>query len=288
MRIQFQLTADDFAEATQGRTFGQAQFIRLVGLIVAMTIVPQILSPDVPLAVPAPKPPGGLINDLVLPLLPWLLMLLVIWVSVFRVLRKNAGKPWKKRSVRGGPPSRREYWLSVAFFAALILVLLAWSIVAKRRAAAALGAAADPQFSPIADTLFSSLPMTLLLGLLAVFVSRILTPARLWSRQCQLHRPFVVDVFPDKLRVFEPFSSHEFAWEYYQGFVETPNLFVLYPSQLTFSIFPKRAFASSEDRQTFRELLDRCVSERTQAFPVMPLPLPPIPAGPVGSPPPAC
>jgi hypothetical protein len=65
-------------------------------------------------------------------------------------------------------------------------------------------------------------------------------------------------------------------WQAFEGFRETPNLFVLYTSPLAFLIVPKRAFADAAQMDAFRGLALNRVGKssflpQAGGFPVLPV-----------------
>jgi hypothetical protein len=288
IRIQYQLTPEDYAEAGRRQKLSPTMLIALCGAVAGLILLPQIFWPQIPLASPAAAAPGSLFQDLVVPLLSWGAVMLLIWVWVFGALRRATTKPWKRRvAVRAGY-SKATLWLTLILVCVVVVVMMVLAIAAKRRGAIALRGAADPTFSPVLDTLIPIASLLLVFALLIFLVPRITSARRLWQKQEHLHRPFAAEIDEQSFRVSEPLSSHVYDWDYFQGFVETPNVFVLYPSPLILFMIPKRAFASLDDQRWLAELLRHRISERTGAFPVIrqpaaPLPLPPLHANPINS-----
>jgi hypothetical protein len=77
---------------------------------------------------------------------------------------------------------------------------------------------------------------------------------RQWKRQPQLHRRVKYEIDPDSVRVTTETSTGEMTWANFIRFVESKNLFLLYPNKIVFHMIPKRAFASAEEMDSFREL----------------------------------
>jgi YcxB-like protein len=153
-----------------------------------------------------------------------------------------------------------------------------WAIRAKQTAAGQLGPAVNPEWSAVSDTIVPLVPWVIAAALV-VFVASMLSRSarRYWAAQLQLQRPHAAEFDEQSIRIVEPLSSHENRWEYFPGFAETEHLFVIYLSPLAFHMIPKRAFSDDAERQSFRELLRRNITERVSAFPVLPaITLPPI------------
>jgi hypothetical protein len=97
---------------------------------------------------------------------------------------------------------------------------------------------------------------------------------QVWDAQPGMTRIKDFDITSTGMRIDEGVSDRTYQWPALIRFVETPNLLVLCPSQVTFEILPKRSFASPEDLQTARALFDAQVlapGSRQPAFPVVPL-----------------
>jgi hypothetical protein len=96
-----------------------------------------------------------------------------------------------------------------------------------------------------------------------------------WRAQSFLAEPYVLEALPDGLVLTQPRSRCEYRWESFQGFKETPNLFLLYQSPYSFYMVPKRAFAGGGQIEQFRGLLTRVpegqfLPRDPVAFPVVP------------------
>jgi hypothetical protein len=64
-------------------------------------------------------------------------------------------------------------------------------------------------------------------------------------------------------------SRSEIGWPAFRRYLETPALFMLYVSEFSFHMIPKRAFADEAQIEEFRDLLRRHIQPQTQAFPVI-------------------
>jgi hypothetical protein len=277
LHLEYTLTAQDFAESRRRWSLNGSSIMLLIAFIMALLLVPRAIYPEpVLLNPPPPTAPTGL--EAWMPLLQWLLILVVIWVPVFRMLRNIGSHPWKKARQRQAAPSATNFRISAAIAGAIVIGAVAWTIAAKRNAAAALGSAVDPTYSPVFDTLLPLTPFAVLSAILLIWGRRVFSPTRIWSPNYHLHRPFTADIDDTGLRISEPCAQFQYAWTYFRGHNQTPNLFLLYPSSLAFVMIPKRAFPTPESQQHFAALLSRHITPPTGAFPVLPLPsLPPAP-----------
>jgi hypothetical protein len=73
-----------------------------------------------------------------------------------------------------------------------------------------------------------------------------------WKQQRQATINY--EITPDVISVKTKTSTAEMTWGTFNRFVETKNVFLLYPNKLVFHIVPKRAFASPHELASFREL----------------------------------
>jgi hypothetical protein len=126
--------------------------------------------------------------------------------------------------------------------------------------------------TPPADfTPFIAWMVIFLVILMVLYLGLKRAPQRRWEMLPHWHRPYTAEFDDQALVMAEPYSRAQYSWEYFEGFLETPNLFMLYSSPLVFHLFPKRAFADDAARAEFRELLRRQIGEREHAFPVIPV-----------------
>ena len=267
MRLEYQITAEDYAEVNRGHArFRPWIILWVIGLMWCLVLLPQDL-PSGAASVPSGQTrPTSLWNDLILPFAPWVLVLVLIWGVVFGYVRRVWRKPWLRKP---GRRTRDNPWLVGATFGVLLGAIVAMLVVAVRTRR---GTVSDPRESPALEVLLPLVPMAL--GTVAaVFVVRRYRGVfrRGWESQPQLHRPFVAEVDERGLRLSEPLSRHEYHWDYFPGWIETENVFAIYVSPVSFHLLPKRAFADEAARTEFRKLLKRVISDRTNAFPVIPM-----------------
>jgi hypothetical protein len=272
MRIEYQLTADDYEEVSRRHSRVRPWvFMWFVGLMGCVMLAQNLIPARPASAVPA-RP--SLVTDVLLPFLPWLVILIALWAVVFRMLRGDWRKPWLRRS----RPKGEKRWFVITAFAVEIAAMIVLFVMAVRAQRTVI---TNPRESAVLDILVWLVPWAGVAVFMGIVFSRFRGVfCRSWDSQPHMHRPFVAEFDDDGVRLAERLSRHEYQWEYFPGRVETENLFVLYVSPLAFHIFPKRAFADDGERAEFATLLRRRVSERTNGFPVIPSdvrPLPPLP-----------
>ncbi len=73
----------------------------------------------------------------------------------------------------------------------------------------------------------------------------------------RLHSPIQYEVSAEQILFKNQFTETKTDWGSFQKFIETKDVFLLVYSinKRMFQIIPKRAFASSDDEQTFKQLL---------------------------------
>ena len=91
-----------------------------------------------------------------------------------------------------------------------------------------------------------------------------------------LRRPHQADFSDYGVIVADAYVRTTSQWPAFEGFRETPNLFVLYTSPLAFLIVPKRAFAGPAEVDAFRGLVLNRVGKssflpQAGGFPVLPV-----------------
>ena len=270
MRLEYHITAEDYAEANRGHTrFRPWVFLWIFGLMVCVVLLPQVFPSEAASVPSGGTRPASLWNDLILPFAPWLLVLVLIWGFVFRSVRRTWRKPWLRKP---GRRTRDNPWVVGCAFAVLLAVIVSMVVMAVRNRRASVS---DPGESPALDVLVPLVPFVLI-AVFLVFVFRRYRVLfrRGWESQPQLHRPFVAEIDEHGLRLSEPLSRHEYHWDYFPGWIETENVFALYISPVSFHLLPKRAFADEGAQTEFRKLLQRMISDRTNAFPVIPVATP--------------
>lgn len=285
MRIQYQLTSKDYLEGTTGHRLNTRLILLIFGLIPVLIFVPQILRPQPLLKgiATAPARPSSGLFDLAAAALPWIAILVSIWILVLRQVRR-VGTPAWKRKWRPHLLRRLPFWTILFAAIALDCVFAGWAVVAKNNAAAALGPLVDPTWSATSDTLVALIPwLTITVFIAAALRFSDRSSLRAWNSQRHLHRPWSLEVNEQGMAFAEPLSAHQYSWAYFPGWTESPNLFLVYQSAIQIVMIPKRAFETDADRDAFRTRLDQHISSQTNAFPVLPLAQVAATAQPVGS-----
>ena len=245
---------------------GVGEVVELVG-----EVQPQPGGTPPPVAAPA----SDWIHNILLPVSPWLLIFGFIWFFVFRQLRKGgvftAPRPESMLYEPGKepppPPKRKESEPGSWVAWALVVLPIAAVVVALGAFFQNRGVATEP-----VRILLPVLPWVVIFAVIFLFVLRSRGGLRaLWDAQPAMHRPHVVEVYDDRIVFSDAVGRYEHAWEAFTHVRETPGTFLLFTSQFSMHILPKRAFAGGADVDAFRELVRRTIAQRpAPAFPVLP------------------
>jgi hypothetical protein len=95
--------------------------------------------------------------------------------------------------------------------------------------------------------------------------------ATIWTGNPFLARPQTATATQDAFQLQTEYSHSHISWRGYTRWAETKNLFLLYLSEPTFHIVPKRAFANEEQLNDFRALLSN-ISRQAPSVPPIPEP----------------
>lgn len=279
MKIEYVLTMEEHAEALRVHNPLQQWFVPVI--VMAVTVVPLVTElfgsgGDASAAAATQPAAGGAasttsLHDLCVPFIPWLLIFGLIWFLVFRMLR-NVKRPWDRWAGRVAQV-RRSSWQKALLVSIAIAAIATTFFLRLRDARAA--ALTDPSAQPLLNTLLALLPWLVILIFLGVALRRVpVLQRRSWEMQKHLHRPMTVDYSDESIVFAEPLSVHEYRWEFFQGAVESTNLFILYVSALAFHPIPKRAFPDEAQLAEFRDLMRRRVGSGSTGFPVIVGPAP--------------
>ena len=104
------------------------------------------------------------------------------------------------------------------------------------------------------------------LFLASPFFFRLMVRKR-WNMQPQLHKTITYEVDSDIVCVITETATPEMKWASFSRFVESKNLFLLYPNKLVFHMIPKRAFASANYLESFLELAASKIPPSKRSYP---------------------
>jgi hypothetical protein len=258
MRLEFQLTNEDFEEANYNHSRYRAWAVSWAfGLLGVSSLVSATLWP-VP-SVPPDAPVPRVEATGYLTLLPSACAFaLVLWL-LFRLTRSIGVKPWKRKRARSHGWWRGWPWLAFGSLLLAWAVLMPIAIRKKTAATIAAGFKVGQEVSPAQDIAIPLIPIAIATVLIAWVARRV--HRRGWAAQRHMHRPWVVEASEDHLRLSEPLSTLDYRWACLPGFLETGNVFVLYVAPHLFHMIPKRSFADGAQIDAFRGLLTRAIQE---------------------------
>ncbi len=98
---------------------------------------------------------------------------------------------------------------------------------------------------------------------------------KIWDGELHLHLPQTIDVFADGFTHWGKLWRSEYRWAIFSKYCDTPDLFLLYLSELQYVIVPKRAFETPAQMAEFQALCVNNLGGGQRGFPVLPVP-PPI------------
>jgi len=264
MRLDFTLTPADLHEATTVlKPNGKPTRPMLVGLVWAyIVLVPWLLVLVGPSTDPART---ANLWALVAPGTAAVTLLLIL---------TTIGSRARNRPARAAPAAGGTTTPGVARLLGLVVFLPAALLVVAM--APALAVAWHPS-DPMAMLVTLAPCQAAVLGVIPVYVVRQHRRGRrAWATSPWQHRPKVVDVTDDGLRVADAEVEVLYRWPSLHRFLERPTLFLLYTAQKHAVIVPRRAFPSPQAEQAFRGLLQTHVGHgrflsRDVAFPVVPM-----------------
>ncbi|MFB2894611.1 YcxB family protein [Aerosakkonemataceae cyanobacterium BLCC-F50] len=79
--------------------------------------------------------------------------------------------------------------------------------------------------------------------------------ARIWKSQPSIREPITLEANEEGITLKSTLFESNIKWQVYTKFVETNKLLMLYQSNQSFNLLPKRAFSTNEQLNEFRELL---------------------------------
>ena len=110
-------------------------------------------------------------------------------------------------------------------------------------------------------------PTSLLLGLVSIGSGICLIPevyhrlffAGLWRSHPVAREPVLIEITEECLVYHSDSVRAQIKWHVYTHFVETPNLFLIYPNHHLYGVLPKRALGDPTQISEFRQFLQQKV-----------------------------
>lgn len=243
-------------------------------LAFALVTVPRIwIRPDAPIqGSPLARLSIALLNLLVLslPLLMWLMLFVFIWVNVFLGMRQR--RPERVPVFQFLQPRRSEHLRShaVVWMPAIVMAMLSLvNLTIESRNERANG-------TPMQSTeLVVAAVIALLPALLVVVIAAVLMFYNIfwrvkgaYQRQPHLQLQHTYEFFDAHVESSNRETSSDTTWNGYRKAIESPNLFILYKSDVAIEMIPKRAFGSDAELDRFRQYLKERLPSGPAAFPV--------------------
>jgi hypothetical protein len=271
--IEFQYTFEDLKEANAahkpkaperrrsgGRTLATVFFVIVAAVLFALLAVS---SPEASAASGRP-----VLLDLVIPILA-IAAFLGPWLAA-RALSAQGAK---------GLVRTRGFVAAVGWLVVVgLLALLAWSAghapePADGTSAVVAVAAERSTWARVSDFVRPHMTWLILLGTLCAYLIRYIRRQLLtiWDGSPNLRRPYTMTATDDGITIAEPLSRHELKWFAFARVIETQNLFLLYLTEYSFHMVPKRAFADPTQIDEFRAMIENRITRRPTAFPVLPV-----------------
>ena len=267
MVFSYHVTFDDYRQAQRGHVASRG------GTGFRMTILAVAVALSVGIAgllavTPARLPPAGralydLAVALALPFAPWLL-LTTHWLGVLLIRQR----PPRARVIDVARQTRPR-WVTLG--GVTVCAVVATTLLGL--AAQGLLAAAPSQQSATERVLAVGLPMipyVLVLLFLWLFVFRRMVRRAYDADRARFDRITTATASADRVTFDDVLTTLSYRWPAFARCVEAADLFLLYPTQGTMFIVPKRAFASANDVAAFRRLVDEWADSHAAGFPVVP------------------
>ena len=276
MTAEFAYTVEDLREAAvaHARAHAKAQdaqsergdlgvwFVAIVALVFGLLVLKTIVFR-------AGRGAGVAVLPMVFVGIIVVMALFVILRNIFRP-RPQVDPPLEMKvdATRGVPLRQVLVWV----VGILIAIPVAAYIYAKQEPPAPASPASTPLVNPAMDLLITFLPWILIGGFLFFFIRlrlKLNSPEAVMEKNPSLQLRRRMDADERGVIIDDGQAKIEMAWVAIRRFVESPNLFLLYLSNDSFHMIPKRAFDGS-DGEAFRELLRANIQPMTRAFPVLP------------------
>ena len=278
MQVQFQITADELKEfqhahlnalrggAGPSSTPMLRRVRRGVGLVMLAGVGAMYVN-----SMNGANAGSGL-TSLFISLLPWLLILLVVWF--FFVHQSNARYIYQTAKT-GEKVSGESGWASVAGWVfilsvfVLIYVLYHDSAPVHTRRAAPGGAPSVARPVSPEQWLSAAVPWVIAGAVVTMVIWRMRQRAATSRGEMAAKMGYqTIELTQETVTVTTAYSRTEHQWLAFTRFCESANLFVLYLGDNLGHVIPKRAFASPADADEFRALATANIQPMTHGFPV--------------------
>jgi hypothetical protein len=180
--------------------------------------------------------------------------------------------------------SRRDLWIGTAVFAVFVFFALDrivnWLIPTPNPGMVAMQSWQDT-VRPYIYSLF--MIWLVLFGFILLQRRRLRIINQLsWEGRPQLHQIRRIELTDAGVIATDQFATTNYRWSLFRRLEETPNTFLLYISEMTYEIIPRRVLQPSGELDRFRALMQAKLEPQSMAFPVLPvLPVEPLPPPPL-------
>jgi hypothetical protein len=268
LQIEYKLAFEEFDEAMreaqrlmteQERKQANRSWVGW-GVVVVVVVLGIILDQVDPM--PGIRPPAYSLITLLLPAAA----IIMIWLSLTLLLQRRGHRG---RAVWG---SRWAIVFTLGMLAFAIGMWLFISLLERPEAEAT-----TDWFGTMFPHVFWIVFVLLVIGATVRQTSRQVEQA--WERQAPLRRPVRLEIAPGGIVCDQQVNRRQYDWAALARFTETPNVLMLWVSEMAFEIVPKRAFPSAAELETAREMFLTQIQDPEilpRAFPVLPVP-PPLP-----------
>ena len=150
-------------------------------------------------------------------------------------------------------PGRTVNWLMVGC-AAIVVVATTVNLMMSDKGAAGTGSTADAGLA-------QWLPWVVVFAVIWLVSFLLLRRAgnSEWASTAGVARRQVVDIWPDRLVMWDAAHRAEYLWPYFIAFRETKNLLLLYPYDASTRIIPKRALPDPAQLDWLRGMLRQTI-----------------------------
>jgi hypothetical protein len=178
--------------------------------------------------------------------MPYLVVYMLLWFAASGILGPN-DRPWTRQMFL--------VMTVLSLFNAIIAAVVTGGPYAQQ-------APAQTEAQPRTPWILNVLPWFTMFIAVWIYIFRYLRTMlpRLWDAQPHLRLPNTVTAHDDGLRVEDANATHDYRWPAFVKFRESDRLFLLYVSQVSFIMIPKRAMPEPGNVEAFRQLLERNVA----------------------------
>ncbi len=269
LTLGYSNTFEDFRQAQRGHLAARGG----AGLRWAVLALAIVLGSGVgALLVAGPVRPAGplgpwvdLARGLLLPFAPW--VLLMTYLVGLAIVRQ---RPPRERVIDVVGQTRPRWFKPESVTIWTLVVLVGLTLVGQGW----MNTAADrPGLERWLNFLLPIAPYGVAMLFLWWFVWRRVMRKAYAAQQSKLERAVTTTITAERVTVDDVLTTLSYRWPAFARCVETADLFLLYTTEVSFFIVPKRAFASTGDVDGFRQLVGAWAESRSAGFPVVPVPV---------------